>query len=111
MHLLSPVGSSGCSRRGNPSHGKWQALGALVLLLLGCQSGSPGELSDEEKAGRIQGPLLPEQLIRRLNRTEYLNTVRELLGPTATTEQVLLAGKAGGKLPPGATSSTRTTAT
>ncbi|WP_224241187.1 DUF1592 domain-containing protein [Hyalangium gracile] len=31
------------------------------------------------------------QVIRRLNRTEYTNTVRELLGPGATTAQVLPA--------------------
>jgi hypothetical protein len=66
-------------------------LGALVLLLLGCQSGSPGEPGDDAKEGRTPGPPFTEQLLRRLNRTEYLNTVRELLGPTATTAQVLLA--------------------
>lgn len=81
MHLLSHVGRGG----------KWQRLGALVLLLLGCQSGSPDEPGDDAKEGRTPGPPFTEQLLRRLNRTEYLNTVRELLGPTATTAQVLLA--------------------
>ena len=81
MHLLSPVGRGG----------KWQRLGALVLLLLGCQSGSPGEPGEDANEGRKPGPAFTEQLLRRLNRTEYLNTVRELLGPTATTAQVLLA--------------------
>ena len=90
MLLLSPVGRGGCSLRSNPSHGKW-AFGAVLLVLLGCQGGSPGDTPGDEQKGKAPSTPFTEQLIRRLNRTEYLNTVRELLGPTATTAQVLLA--------------------
>ncbi|MDY7227994.1 DUF1592 domain-containing protein [Hyalangium rubrum] len=64
----------------------------MALSLMACQSQSPapeGGIGD----GLQPPPNAPftAQLIRRLNRTEYLNTVRELLGPTASTSQVLPA--------------------
>jgi hypothetical protein len=64
-----------------------------VLALLGCQglggdsSGDPGNPHGEAPGASP----VPAELIRRLNRTEYLNTVRELLGPGATTSQVFPA--------------------
>jgi hypothetical protein len=88
--LLSPVGCGGCSLSSNPSHGKWKVFGAVLLVLLGCQGGSTGDTPGDAPDDAPSTPFT-EQLIRRLNRTEYLNTVRELLGPTATTAQVLLA--------------------
>jgi len=60
------------------------------MALGGCQ----GLLTDPEEGGPDTQPAfgaLPTQVIRRLNRTEYWNTVRELLGPAATTAQVLPA--------------------
>ncbi len=91
MHLLPPVGCGRCSTSSNPSQGKWQVPAAMVLLLLGCQGPSPSGSLGDDSTERSPGPPFTSQLIRRLNRTEYLNTVRELLGPTATTAQVLLA--------------------
>ena len=80
------------SRRNTPWLRAWGASGALLITLVGCQ----GKISDSEGNGAgdadrgAVGPI-PSQVIRRLNRTEYLNTVRELLGPGATTAQVLPA--------------------
>jgi hypothetical protein len=90
MHLLPSVGCERCSRSGNLFQGKWQVLGLVVALLVGCQGPSSGESTGEEPTDGAPGSF-SAQPIRRLNRTEYLSTVRELLGPTATTAQVLLA--------------------
>jgi hypothetical protein len=66
--------------------------GVLTVFLLGCQglvSGAPG---DPGANGELSPSApVPAQVMRRLNRTEYLNTVRELLGPSATLAQVLPA--------------------
>jgi Protein of unknown function (DUF1592)/Protein of unknown function (DUF1588)/Protein of unknown function (DUF1595)/Protein of unknown function (DUF1587)/Protein of unknown function (DUF1585) len=73
---------------------RWSAWGTLVLVLTGCQgmfsdSSEEPDVGAKSKGGTAE--LLPTQLIRRLTRTEYTNTVRELLGPGATTSQVLPA--------------------
>jgi hypothetical protein len=63
---------------------------ALALALAGCQgAGSDSEL-DPDGSG-LGAASMPPQLMRRLNQTEYWNTIRELLGPGATTTQVLPA--------------------
>ncbi|WP_075306180.1 DUF1592 domain-containing protein [Hyalangium minutum] len=80
------------SRRNTPWLRSWGAWGALLITLAGCQ----GMPTDSEGKGPGDGDKvavgpIPSQAIRRLTRTEYLNTVRELLGPSATTSQVLPA--------------------
>lgn len=64
-------------------------MGALVLALTACQgsdsSDKPSPNDGGNSAQRL--PDTPSQLLRRLNRTEYANTVRELLGPGARTAQ------------------------
>jgi hypothetical protein len=90
MHL-SPPGARGDSRSNAAFLGR--VLGALALCLLGCEglsSDPPGGPGGPKEDSPAASPV-PAQLIRRLNRTEYVNTVRELLGPGATTSQVFPA--------------------
>lgn len=65
-----------------------------MLMLSGCQgmfSDSPEEPDSGATSRSGAAELLPTQLVRRLNKTEYTNTVWELLGPGATTSQELPA--------------------
>ncbi|MBN1206191.1 MAG: DUF1592 domain-containing protein [Myxococcaceae bacterium] len=58
----------------------------------GCQGAGTDPDGGLDPNGNASGdPSIPPQLIRRLNQTEYWNTIRELLGPGATTAQVLPA--------------------
>jgi hypothetical protein len=93
MRRTGPGGRGAGSLRNTPWLRLGSAWGALLITLAGCQ----GLFTDPEGEGsgggadKTPGADVPPQLIRRLNRTEYWNTVRELLGPGATTAQVLPA--------------------
>ncbi|WP_224362964.1 DUF1592 domain-containing protein [Hyalangium versicolor] len=73
------------------SLGRWSTWGLLAVVLAGCQGTNSQPPAEEDDGGRDGSGSLPAHLLRRLNRTEYANTVRELLGPGATTAQVLPA--------------------
>ncbi len=90
MHLTPLGGRGDVSESSTPSRGGWRVWAALALALAGCQgAGSDSEL-DPDGSG-LGAASMPPQLMRRLNQTEYWNTIRELLGPGATTTQVLPA--------------------
>jgi len=94
MRRTDRGGRGAGSPRNTPWLLSWSAWGALVLTLAGCQGmiTDPAGGGSGGGAGKKAGSdAIPSQLIRRLNRTEYANTVRELLGPGATTAQVLPA--------------------
>ncbi|HVG63068.1 MAG TPA: DUF1592 domain-containing protein, partial [Hyalangium sp.] len=68
----------------------------MALTLAGCQGMIMDPAGDPSGngSGKGDGPNAstpPVELMRRLNRTEYWNTVKALLGPSATTTQVLPA--------------------
>ncbi len=92
----APPGENSISRRNAPSLARWGVWGILVAAVAGCQgmimdpSGDPSGRGAGGKEGPGSGTT-PVELMRRLTRTEYWNTVRELLGPGATTAQVLPA--------------------
>ncbi len=72
------------------------AWGVLVAGLAGCQGMIMEPAGDPSGKGKGNGDApsagsAPVELMRRLTRTEYLNTVKELLGPGASTTQVLPA--------------------
>jgi hypothetical protein len=74
----------------------WSAWGVVVLALAGCQGMITDPAGDPsgDGTGKGKGPNAgtpPVELMRRLTRTEYWNTVKALLGPGATTSQVLPA--------------------
>jgi hypothetical protein len=68
----------------------------VALFLAGCQGMITDPAGDPSGngTGKGNGPgagTPPVELMRRLTRTEYWNTVKDLLGPGATTAQVLPA--------------------
>lgn len=92
----TPPGERRIPSRKTPSLLSWSAWGVLVLALAGCQgmiTDPAGEPSGKGK-GKGDSPSVgppPVELMRRLTRTEYWNTVKDLLGAGATTSQVLPA--------------------
>ena len=90
----APPGERSNPSRGTPSLMRWSAWGVLVLSLAACQGMITEPVGDPSGKGKGGGPSAgspPVEVMRRLTRTEYWNTVRELLGPGATTAQVLPA--------------------
>jgi Protein of unknown function (DUF1592)/Protein of unknown function (DUF1588)/Protein of unknown function (DUF1595)/Protein of unknown function (DUF1585)/Protein of unknown function (DUF1587) len=90
----APPGERSSPSRGTPSLMRRSAWGVLVLGLAACQGMITEPVGDPSGKGKGGGPGTgspPLEVMRRLTRTEYWNTVRELLGPGATTAQVLPA--------------------
>lgn len=75
---------------------RWSAWSVVALLLAGCQGMITDPAGDPSGKGTGEGSgpnaaTPPSELMRRLTRAEYWNTVKDLLGPGATTTQVLPA--------------------
>lgn len=92
----APPGESSISTWNNSWLLGWSAWSVVVLTLASCQGMITDPMGDPSGDGTGQGngpnaSTPPVELMRRLTRTEYWNTVKALLGPGATTAQVLPA--------------------